>query len=51
VVAREGPYLASSDWWDEKKWQRTEWDLEFEDGVICRCQERGDCWKMEGIYD
>ncbi len=51
VVARQGPYLASGDWWDEKKWQRAEWDLEFEDGLICRCQERGDGWNLEGIYD
>jgi protein ImuB len=51
VVAQQGPYFVSGDWWDEKKWQRTEWDLELEDGMVCRCQERGDGWEMEGIYD
>jgi protein ImuB len=51
VMARQGPYLASGDWWDEKKWQRAEWDLEFENGVVCRCQERGDGWEIEGMYD
>ncbi|HXA10202.1 MAG TPA: hypothetical protein VNW28_09475 [Chthoniobacterales bacterium] len=51
VLTRQGPYLASGDWWDEKKWQRAEWDLELADGVVCRCEERGDGWEMEGIYD
>jgi len=51
VVARQGPYLASGDWWDTKKWQRAEWDLELENGVVCRCQEQADGWGMEGIYD
>jgi protein ImuB len=51
VIARQGPYLASGDWWDNKKWQRTEWDLELDNARICRCQEQGDGWKMEGIYD
>ena len=51
VVARQGPYLASGDWWDNKKWQRTEWDLELDNARICRCQEQGDGWRMEGIYD
>jgi protein ImuB len=51
VVARQGPYRTSGDWWDEKKWERTEWDLELEDGRVCRCQEQGDGWISEGIYD
>ena len=51
VMARQGPYLASGDWWDEKKWRRAEWDLELENGVICRCQERAGGWSLDGIYD
>lgn len=51
VVARQGPYRTSGDWWDAKKWERSEWDLELEDGGICRCQEREDGWTVEGIYD
>ena len=51
VVARQGPYLASGDWWDEKKWQRAEWDLELADGVVCRVQERAGGWEVEGMYD
>lgn len=51
VVARQGPYLASGDWWNENNWKRAEWDLELESGMICRCQERRDESEIEGIYD
>lgn len=51
IVGREGPYLASGDWWDEKRWERAEWDLELSNGVVCRCQERPDGPSVEGIYD
>lgn len=51
VVAHQGPYRASGDWWDEKSWARAEWDLQLETGVVCRAQERGDRWEVEGVYD
>ena len=51
VVARQGPYRASGDWWDTKKWERTEWDLQFADGALSRVQERANGWEVEGIYD
>jgi protein ImuB len=51
VTARQGPYRASGDWWDANKWERTEWDLQLEDGVVCRCRERKEGWQVEGIYD
>ena len=51
VVARQGPYRTSGDWWDAKKWERTEWDLQLEDGGVCRCRERGEGWEVEGVYD
>jgi protein ImuB len=51
VVARQGPYRTSGDWWDAKKWERTEWDLQLADGGVCRCREGGEGWSVEGIYD
>ena len=51
VVARQGPYLASGDWWDEKRWARREWDMELEDGALCRVQEEEAGWVVDGIYD
>jgi protein ImuB len=51
VLTRQGPYLASGNWWNENHWQRAEWDLELESGMVCRCQERRDESEIEGIYD
>ena len=51
VIAREGPYLASGDWWDAKNWNRTEWDVQLADGGVCRVQEEDGKWGLEGIYD
>jgi protein ImuB len=51
VVARRGPYLSSGDWWNEKRWTRAEWDLELEDGVVCRCREEPEESILEAVYD
>src|SRR5262249_26346560 len=52
VRARQGPYLSSGEWWDEKRWQRVEWDIELQDQMVCRCrEERKSELMMEGIYD
>jgi protein ImuB len=51
VVAQRGPYLASGDWWDEKKWQRAEWDLALENSALCRGEKRGKEWRLNAIYD
>jgi protein ImuB len=51
VLQRKGPYLASGNWWDEKGWDRAEWDLELEDGTLCQCHSRGERWELDGVYD
>lgn len=51
VLARQGPYLSSGDWWDEKHWERVEWDVELEDRGVCRCQEGPSGATIRGIYD
>ena len=51
VRARQGPYFASGNWWDEKRWARAEWDLELENGTVCRCREEPNELKLEAIYD
>ncbi|MBA3962831.1 MAG: hypothetical protein H0X40_13165 [Chthoniobacterales bacterium] len=50
-IARQGPYRSSGDWWDRESWTRSEWDLQFADGAVCRVQEQNDGWKIEGCYD
>jgi protein ImuB len=37
LVDQRGPYLASGNWWDEKIWSRSEWDLQLENNVLVRC--------------
>src|SRR6266508_860216 len=37
VIEQRGPYLISGNWWDEKIWSRSEWDLQLDDGTIVRC--------------
>jgi protein ImuB len=51
VIEQRGPYLSSGNWWDEKLWVRGEWDLQLDGGVLCRCYQSGDGWKIDGIYD
>jgi protein ImuB len=51
VTDRQGPYNLSGNWWDEKAWERVEWDLELESGVVCRCHAHGKNWEVDGIYD
>jgi len=51
VVEQGGPYLLSGNWWDEKSWARAEWDLQLEDGVVCRSYQSEGGWKIDGIYD
>ena len=56
IADKRGPYHASGNWWDEKKWQRSEWDIEIEKSGICRFHTdgtggTGKNWQLDGIYD
>jgi protein ImuB len=51
VRAGKGPYKASGNWWDEKAWDRAEWDVELENGALCQCHSSGGHWALDGIYD
>ncbi len=51
VVQHDGPYFLSGNWWDKKSWSRAEWDVELENGTICRCHESNESWQLDGIYD
>ena len=52
IIDQRGPYLLSGNWWDEKSWGRAEWDVELEDGVLCRSYENLEgAWEIDGIYD
>lgn len=51
--AREstGPMHLSGEWWDARPWRRAEWDLELQDGTLCRVCEEDERWSLEGVYD
>jgi protein ImuB len=51
IIEQHGPYLISGNWWDEKSWVRTEWDLQTENGELLRAHETDSNWKIDGIYD
>jgi protein ImuB len=61
LVDQRGPYLASGNWWDEKIWSRSEWDLQLENNVLVRCHQSPpslrsgvagvEKWEVDGIYD
>jgi protein ImuB len=51
VLKQRGPYFMSGNWWDEKSWARTEWDLEMENAELVRAHQSEGTWKVDGIYD
>ncbi|MFL6585100.1 MAG: hypothetical protein ACJ8KU_11355 [Chthoniobacterales bacterium] len=51
IMKQNGPFLSSGNWWDENAWRRAEWDVEFEDEVVCRCHCDGAQWRVDGVYD
>jgi protein ImuB len=51
VVDERGPYLASGNWWDENAWAHAEWDLQLENGALCRGHRTGETWEVAGVYD
>jgi protein ImuB len=51
VRVGKGPYKASGNWWAEQAWDRTEWDVELQNGAVCQCHASGGQWVLDGIYD
>ncbi len=52
VSKQSGPYRVSGNWWDEKSWAHAEWDVQLDNGILCRChQNGGEKWEVDGIYD
>src|SRR3984893_12410093 len=51
VVDQRGPYFASGNWRDETAWVHAEWDLQLENGALCRGHRTGETWEVAGVYD
>jgi protein ImuB len=53
VLQAAGPWRVSGDWWSGEHWARSEWDIQLQDGSVCRIyQDAADgAWFVEGVYD
>jgi protein ImuB len=51
VAEQRGPYLLSGNWWNEKSWERAEWDLQLGNESLVRAHKSQGTWKIDGVYD
>jgi protein ImuB len=51
VVAAEGPWRGSGEWWCAESWSRDEWDVEIAGAGLHRIFESAGQWFVEGEYD
>jgi len=53
VETAAGPWRSAGEWWATTVWDHDDWDVELDDGTICRLSRdrRKDCWYLDGVYD
>ncbi len=51
ITHRDGPFRLSGNWWDDKRWELEEWDVELADGSLYRLARSGSHWTVEGCYE
>src|SRR5205807_6155107 len=63
IIDQSGPFLLSGNWWDEKSWACTEYDMQLDNSELVRAHEcppssdygvtgsAAGTWKLDGIYD
>jgi protein ImuB len=51
VIAGAGPWRVSGEWWTDAPFVQDEWDVELDDGTLCRLARDGRGWRLEAIYD
>ncbi len=51
IVEARGPWNASGNWWDSRRWLRQEWDVMARDGAVYRLCHTNGGWLLEGVYD
>jgi protein ImuB len=51
IVAGAGPWRVSGEWWTEAPFVQDEWDVELDDGTLCRLARDGRGWRLDAIYD
>jgi len=51
IVAGAGPWRVSGEWWTDAPFVQDEWDVEVDDGTLCRLARTSHGWCLEAIYD
>jgi protein ImuB len=51
IIAGAGPWRVSGEWWTAEPFVQDEWDVELQDGTLCRLARAGRGWRLEAIYD
>jgi protein ImuB len=51
ILEARGPWKLSGNWWDHRRWQTEEWDVELADGGVYRLSQSAGQWGLEGVYD
>jgi protein ImuB len=51
IARARGPWRLSGQWWDERAWERDEWEVQTRDGVLYRLVRQKEEWFVEGLFD
>jgi protein ImuB len=51
IIAGAGPWRVSGEWWTEAPFVQDEWDVELDDGTLCRLAHDSRGWHLEALYD
>jgi len=51
IIAGAGPWRVSGEWWTDTPFVQDEWDVELDDGTLCRLARDGRGWRLEAVYD
>jgi protein ImuB len=51
IIAGAGPWRVSGEWWTEAPFVQDEWDVELDDGTLCRLARDSRGWRIEAVYD
>lgn len=53
IVQAAGPWRTSGEWWSDRAWNHSEWDVALKSGAVCRIyQDRTtERWFFAGLYD
>jgi len=51
IARARGPWRLSGHWWDDRAWDRDEWDVQTRDGGLFRLVRQKEEWFVDGFFD